>query len=134
MKKKIILKNEQIRKHLIEEILNLPLDPVHVVEIKPYKRNRSQEQNAFYWKLLRIMSEDLGYSVDELHEEMKKRFLLPYLIEKEPELAEMVEGKEDMLARIISTTTLNVKEFSEYLAEIEKLAVSLGIRIPYKED
>ncbi len=134
MKKKIKLKNEEIRQHLIEVINGLPLDPVHVIEIKPYKRNRSMEQNAYYWKLLRIMGDDLGYSVDELHVEMKKRFLLPYLISKEPELENAAIENEEALARVISTTILKVNEFSEYLEQVIKLAMSLGIKIPYKED
>ena len=134
MKKTVIIRNEQIRDHLVETVQELPLDPVHEVIIKPHKRNRSLEQNNFYWKLLRIIAGDTGYTPEELHIEMKRRFLLPYLVSKEPELEEAALLHEDALAKVISTTTLNTKEMSDYIGQVERLALELGCRIPAREE
>ena len=132
MKKTITIKNEETRQHAIKVISELPLD--HIVEIKPLKKQRSLEQNAYYWKLLRVIGADTGYSPDELHTEMKRRFLLPMLIEKEPELEEMAMAHESALSRVLSTTVLSVREFSQYIQYVEELAVSLGIRLPAKDE
>ncbi len=43
--------------------------------VKPRKRTRSMQANAYYWGVvLKILGDELGYTPDEMHEAMKVKF------------------------------------------------------------
>lgn len=81
------------------------------VELKIRKVNnrRHEEQNNYYWLILRIIADELGYdNPDLLHEHFKKEYN---------------SGQ--------STTDMNPKEFSEYIQKIIIYASGeLGIILP----
>ena len=83
----------------------------HITEID----NRTHWQNNYYWKVVlgKIIEDEqfAGYTKDEMHEEMKKKF------------------------KVLSTKLLTVAEFSEYLELIVRWASEWGdIRIPAPYD
>lgn len=118
------LRNEQVKANCIEFISKLPAEPVMQVIIKPYVKKRSIDSNSLYWKWLEVFSEYTGYSKDDMHDVFRARFL--------PVIERTVKGIE--LRELTSTTSLNTKQFSEYMKEIEILAVEMGIVLPYPDE
>ena len=92
----------------------------YIIKISEYKENRSIDQNKFYWKLLEIISAEIGYEPDELHEFYKYKFLQKNFEDRNGNL---VKG-------LASTTKLNVDEFNEYIEKIKRHASSLKITLP----
>ena len=103
------------------QLLNIT-EPIEVV-IKPYKRNRSQEQNRLYWKWVDIIGKELGYEKDEMHDILVFKFL--GMVEKE------IDGKK--FEQLAETKKLKVGEMSDYLNSIERWVGELGIRLPAME-
>ena len=141
MKTKVIVNTEQLRNRAVKVCGSVPFDPPHVVEIRPYKKNRSEQQNRYYWAIITIIAADLGLSKEEMHEEYIERFLVPIFIRDDAGYAEMVEtvvaagsGLMRQVVKLTSTTQCSVKQFGEYLDEIKGNAFSLGIRLPALED
>ena len=141
MKAKIIITSEQLRNRALQVCGSVPLDTPHVVEIRPHKKNRSEQQNRYYWAIITIVAADLGLSKEEMHEEYIERFLVPIFIRDDSGYAEMVEavvaadsGLMRQVVRLTSTTQCSVKQFGEYLDEIKHNAFDLGIRLPLIED
>jgi hypothetical protein len=91
------------------------------VTIGEYKSKRSVEQNKFYWKRLSEIAEQSWISGKQFspaawHEMFKRLFI----------------GMEDLPngeKAGISTTTLDVSEFSEYIERVHQYAASeLGVQ------
>lgn len=96
-------------------------DGTHVfitVEKITKERQRSLEQNAYYWGVvIKILSGEIGYSKEEMHEALKVKFLS----------YENVKG----IPTVMSTTQLNTKQFEVYLEMIRRWAsMDMGIVIP----
>lgn len=119
------------------------------VIIRPYKRNRSREQNSLYWKWLTVIEAETGQDRESLHEHYKGKFLARILVRDDCKYAEMShrvkkvrqDGMHDiadqMRAHIMfmtSTSVLNTKQFSEYMDLIEKDAANNGITLPQPDD
>lgn len=85
------------------------------------RKLRSVEQNKYYWGIvIKILSEEIGYSKDEMHEALKRKFLV----------YENVQG----LPTQLSTTQLSTIEFEAYLEQIRRWAsMDMGIIIPDPE-
>lgn len=139
--KKIILKNDALRKRACHVIESLPGDDVFEVIIRPHKKDRSLQQNAYYWKIVTIIANDLGQTKDELHFEMKRKFLTRIFCRDDEGYAEMAQAirvaQSDVLARkvvdLTSTTQASVAQMSEYIDDVIHFASSMGIRLPAKE-
>jgi hypothetical protein len=79
---------------------------VHL-EIKPAEKVRSPQQNAYYRVIIRILSKELGYTEQEMHETIKDKY------------------------DIESTKQLSVEEFTELIEIIKRWAViDMGIVLP----
>ena len=79
---------------------------VHL-EIKPAEKVRSPQQNAYYRVIIRILSKELGYTEQEMHETIKEKY------------------------DIGSTKQLSVDEFTELIEIIKRWAViDMGIVLP----
>jgi len=93
------------------------------VIVRKHKKNRSNNQNAYYWGVcIKILSEELGYTDDEVHEAMKMLFLQDNL-RKIPTLR--------------STAALSTVEFEEYIEKIRQWAaqeLSCIIPLPNEVD
>lgn len=117
-----ILVDEQRRQNAIKELEGVDISKPLEVTIKPYKKNRTNSQNNLMWMWLPDIAKHFGYTVEELHEVLKVRFLG---IE-----SRMVD--KQVLIQPISTTSLTTKQMAEYLTKIEVLAQANDIilRIP----
>jgi len=68
---------------------------------------RSSQQNNYYWNIVRILGEELGYTEKEMHSTIKDHF------------------------NIESTKTLSTKEFSQFIEKLIRWsAIELNIVIP----
>ena len=101
--------------NMIEIIKNLDLTKPWRLTLSEYKWNRSVDQNSRYWKLLRTLSDFMGYDVDELDTLMKYKFLSE----------ETTIGEENVL-KIKSTSQLNTKEMAQYQDNIQNWAMDFG--------
>ena len=122
----------------------------HEVSIKPITRRRSVNQHSLYWKYCTVIGNELGETSDEVHRRNKERHLLPILIREnlqgvvetldaintviEGGLAPQAGTLHGLLVRHITTTTLSTKLMAEYMEQVEREAVSLGINLPRPED
>lgn len=89
---------------------------VEVIIRKP-KTKRSDLQNNYYWGVvLELLSKELGYDQDELHEILKYKFL---------------QSNAMGMPYVKSTTKLSTGEFEDYLSKIKRWAAEfLHIVIP----
>jgi hypothetical protein len=68
---------------------------------------RSSQQNNYYWKIVDMLAEELGYTRNEMHDAIKDHF------------------------EIQTTKTLTTKEFSQFIERIIRWsAIDLGVIIP----
>lgn len=123
MTERIILREERHREHALNRITALNIAEPQEVTIKPYVKNRSLDQNALYWKWLSIMGADLGYTKDEMHEEMMREHLPPDLINTPSGIVEAY-----------TTKNKTVKVMAEYLTAIETTAGQMGIALPHPDN
>ena len=101
------------------------MDIVWSLEIEKYKPNRTKAQNRLLWKWLEIIGNDLGYTKKEMHAIMASKFLG----------IETICGLNETIEQPMSTSKLKVKEFSEYLGQIERFSNGeLGIFLPNSDD
>lgn len=105
----------------IREIRDLPKDKAFLVTIEEKTPKRSTQQNNYYWKCISILGDHFGYTREEMHEELAARWL--GLIERKT-----VGGHVIIEPR--STTTLTIKEFSEYLDRIIALGLQHEVILP----
>lgn len=87
------------------------------------KKPRSNQESRYYWGVIvAIISEETGYTDEEVHEFLKTKFLKK----------EMLIGR-DHLAIGVSTATLTTEEFEKYCSEIRQwssLELSLYLPLP----
>ena len=101
---KLILNNER----RFNDNLNIFEGEEIEIRIKVRTNNRSNEQNSLYWKWINIMSEETGFTKEEMHELIKYKFLKRTSINN--------NGIEEV--KLKSTTTLTVKEFTKLMENI----------------
>jgi hypothetical protein len=98
-----------------------------VVTIEKRHATRSLQANRYYFGVaLKLLSEHTGYTVDELHEWAKAKFIPKHLalLDKNGEV-------RDDLVIGGTTTRLNRVEFYEYIEALRKFAAEeLGVVIP----
>jgi|TARA_Y100000296_G_C5125808_1_gene232811 hypothetical protein len=153
MSRTVILRNELNRDFAISQIRQLPLDPKKPVEIimRAYKKKRSLPQNSRYHKLVAMISDETGYSVDDVKRMCKEKFLLGILLvdgheeTTQKHLAIMALRDAGMskeaamflndLYDKISSTWLNTAQMADYQTKIETWArEEIGVSLPYQED
>lgn len=90
----------------------------------PSGKNRSNPQNKYYWGcVVQILSDELGYTPNEIHEIIKYKFLTSKL---------PIETKKTRVnvGILKSTTDLDTKEFEELMSKVRQWAsIELGIYI-----
>ena len=119
-----ILDSEDRRLNCLEHIRQQKLDKPLQVDVKIYKKNRSNAQNNTLWMFYADLADHFGYTPEELHEELKVKFLG---IEEK-----MIAG--ELIRQPISTTGLSTKEMADYLNKVEILARNQGVVLRYPDD
>lgn len=93
----------------------------YMIKISSYVEERSIDQNKYYWKLVEIIANELGYEKQEMHEVLKYKFLQKTI---EDTNGNLVKG-------VKSTSTLNIREFTEYINNIKFfIEQELSINLP----
>ena len=92
----------------------------YMIKISEYVDERTIDQNKFYWKLLEIIANEIGYEPEEMHEVYKYKFLQKTF----------TDSNGNLIRGVSSTTKLNVKEFTEYIDKIRRHAETLNISMP----
>lgn len=117
-----------IRDNAISAILDLPMDYSHEVVIRKAKSKRSQAQNKLYWKWMELLANETGYTKPQWHEFFKAKFILPKI--------EMITMFDKTIPSQTPTTTKeSVKEFTDYLNEIELWVMdNMGYSFPVDDD
>lgn len=112
---------ESDKKRFYGVLKNLKAVP-YLIELKQYRDNRSNKQNAYYWGVvIEILSAHTGFSKDEMHEVLRNKFLRKYKV--------LPTGEEIKITK--STAELNTVEFENYLESIRKFSdIELGVTIP----
>tara|TARA_R100000278_G_scaffold102356_1_gene78844 strand:+ start:7653 stop:8036 length:384 start_codon:yes stop_codon:yes gene_type:complete len=79
-----------------------------VLKIREVEMQRTIEQNSLYWVWIDILSSELGYQKNEMNQLIKYKFLKK----------DVVNEKGQKEVRLMSTTTLSKKEFSQLMENI----------------
>ena len=100
-------------------------DWTYTVEINKYNKDRSLNQNKYYWFVISLFADEIWVWVQDLHEEMKFCFLRS--------IHYWIEWSEFYTIR--STKDLNTKQFEEYLEGIRRKAQEeYNLMIPLPHD
>lgn len=91
-------------------------------EFMYHPKTRSNQQNKYYFGVvIDILSNELGYFSDEMHQILKTKFLKINVIESDGETIIITKDTRD----------LNTSEFEEYLSKIRMWAsMKMNIFIP----
>ena len=95
------------------------LDGEVVLTLKKKRKLRSLNQNSYYWAILTIAGDELGYDPGELHDSFKSLYLT---------------DKSTKIPLIRSTSKLNTEQFGQYLDKVIRKVAELGIVIPTPEE
>jgi len=119
-----ILIDGQRRSSAVQHIMGLDLTQLYEVIVQPFKDNRSKAQNRLYWKWVPYIADYSGETNNRMHKILKAMFL-----GFDEDVVAGVKIKE-----VRSSKKLKVKEFTNYLREIEGLASEYGVSLPHPED
>jgi len=89
------------------------------------KEKRTLDQNRLYWLWLTCIAQNTGNDKDSLHEYFVWKYIQP----------EFQQVFEKLIYKRLSTTSLDTKQFTEYLNKIQVFAnTELAIELPNPED
>ena len=144
-----IVRDDEVIRTLVAFLETWPKDPPFEVIVRPHKINRSLLQNSLYWKWATVIANEFGMTKEEIHEDLKRRLLVPIYERDDVQYAEMIHSLRKLyqqgfkqesqklhahVVRLTSTTNASVKQFAEYLTEIEKDMAGRGISLPHPGD
>lgn len=144
-----IIHSESEIKHLVAFLEAQPEKPLIEVVVSEHKKDRTTAQNRLYQLWLTIIADELGETKEDEHYDLRRRILLPIYERDDSGYAEMLNSvrkvhrlggkaeakiQADFIIKHTSTTAATVKQFTEYLKEIERDMVSKGISLPHPED
>ena len=150
MRQRFRIINDGILSNCVAEILTRKQagEIVNVI-ITDKDETRSQAQNRLYFKWAHILADKKGWSDDEMHLYLKRKFLALILARDDGEMLETIESLKvaknslplshyERLARNVAdgirSSRVNTKQFSEYLNNIEQWAYLQGVALPVPED
>lgn len=105
------------------------------VECKPWRKSRSNDQNALLWAMYAPIAEHMGYDAEDVHEWMCGRFW-GWKDVKVPKTPRNPEGLASVPIR--STTrnadgkrdVIDAKTFGLFVDMVDRIAAQAGIYIP----
>ncbi len=103
---------DNIRNQISNDIKQFEGKRVRIV-IEKLKSKRSHQQNSYWWALITILSCDIGYTKEEIHQICKYKFL---------KREKVNEKTGEIYEYLTSTTKLNKSEFSEMTSELIRWA------------
>ena len=92
------------------------------ITIEKIKSQRSAQQNALWWVYMTILSKELGYTKDEIHEICKYKFLKREKVD---------EKSGEIFPYLESTTKLSKSEFADLVSDLQQWAAdTFNINLP----
>lgn len=122
----MIIKDEQSRERAFEKLAALNLKKPWEIELKPYKHSRSNSQNKLLWLWLNLWGQDLGYTKDEMYDVAVAQLW--------PINDDELRCHGENVPRQRRTSSLNTKEFSDFLNNIDIKASETGTVLPKPEE
>ena len=111
MKQKFTITGELQRAFAIQQLREVPLVPVHTVEIKEYKSTRNLEQNARMWAMLSDVSSQVVWHGNKLTKEEWKDVFTASL--KQQKVVPGIEGGFVVIGA--HTSKMNIADMSELI-------------------
>jgi hypothetical protein len=109
------------KQKLFEALKNLK-KAKYVIQLKQYRENRSANQNRYYWGVVLEYLSDTGFTKEEMHEVLKRKF---------NPITKTLEATGESWVVGGSTTELDTADMEEYLESVRRFAVQeLNIKIP----
>lgn len=119
-----VLNCTQVKQAAIAHIQGIDLSarPIQSVSVTNFKKSRSNPQNSYLWGVVyKTISDETGYTCEELHELFKDSFLPHKLV---------TIGNRSVRVTP-STTELSTVDFEEYINTIcQYSAETIGVAIP----
>lgn len=109
----------------------LPLE----VECKPYRKSRSNDQNALLWAMYEPIAEHMGYDREDVHEWMCGRFFNW----KDIKVPKTPRNPEGLASVPVRTTTrdengkrnvIDSATFAKFVDMVDRIAAQAGVYIP----
>lgn len=76
MKKTVVLREQKQFAQVLKYLDEIPEDELHEVIIRPHKQDIGERQRAYYFVALKAIAAYTGDTVEELHMNYKKEFLV----------------------------------------------------------
>ena len=123
MKKKWILRDHRVQDLCVDYIDSIDTRPDDLIEVivRPYKKNRSLEQNDMFHAWCGTIADKTGHSKAEI-----KDILVETVFGTEEYLN--LQGKKR--SRLRQTSSLNKSEMSELIERSVQIGIELGADIP----
>lgn len=103
-------------KKKLYEVLKTRKPKIYNIEIKEYRKDRSNNENRYYWGVvIKELCNHTGYNADEMHEVLKAKFNPKELVFKQTGESVKIGG---------STADMNTLEFEAYLEQIRIFALT----------
>lgn len=94
----------------------------------PSGKSRSNPQNRYYWGcVIQTLSDELGYTKDEVHAMLKHKFLTSM-----DSIKNERTGISYLIPKEKSTTVLDTKEWEEFMSQVREFA-SMALNIYIQE-
>jgi hypothetical protein len=147
--KTFILRDKTVLESLIIFLRSQAETPLLEVVVKEHQKDRSLLQNSLYWRWVTVIANELGLTKEDCHDDLKKRILCRIFERDDPGYNSMIRSIRKLytkgfkqeaavmhkqIVKLTSTTSATVKQFAEYLTEIERDMIGKGIYLPHKED
>ena len=122
MRKRWILRSFEIRNECCRQIRAINVDDaVWEVIVKPYKKNRSLEQNDMFHAWCGSIADKTGHTKEEI-----KNILIETVFCTE----EYINLQGDQRTRIRQTSSMTLGEMSELIERSTQIGIELGADVP----
>lgn len=118
--KRILLQNINDITKVGQYLRSLEYKKPYIVEIKQYKKSKTDNQRSWFHFLLNVISEETGYETEEVKELIKKRILGTRIITIGDSEVEVTESSEKA----------NREDYSKLIDATYRLAAEAGIVLP----
>jgi len=123
MNKRWILRSDNIRNLCVGWLQAIVLQDEHLIEVtvKPYKKNRSLEQNDMFHAWCGSIADKTGHTKEEI-----KNILIETVFGTE----EYINLQGDQRTRIRQTSSMTIGEMSELIERSTQIGIELGADVP----
>ena len=123
MNKRWILRSDNIRNLCVGWLQAIVLQDEHLIEVtvKPYKKNRSLEQNDMFHAWCGSIADKTGHTKEEI-----KNILIETVFGTE----EYVNLQGNQRTRIRQTSSMTIGEMSELIERSTQIGIELGADVP----